>query len=107
MDVDTCKNCGAARQVGQACPFCKAAYGLVTPTARITELGKSTDWVEAPADIDAEIIELVAMEIDEAIDAGHHDAAVKAHQEAWGCDPATSKRIVEARIATRREAWKR
>ena len=75
-------------------------------TAAIKELERSTAWLEAPADYeDPECLDLLAMEIDNSIDHGDYDVAQKNHQQTFGCDLATSKRIVDARVVARKHAW--
>ena len=122
MGGQFCVNCGASRRLGLACPYCQTAYevmeqgdagvvvgqhgGVITTTSAIDELGRSVAWLEAPASCaDPELLDLAATEIDDAIDTGRLDAAIKLHQDTCSCDTATSQRIVNARIVARKQAW--
>ena len=99
--MNTCLNCGGPRGLGTACRFCNAAYPT-SASADLARLEESTAWMKAPPDVDADMLSLVAMEVDDAIDAGRQPAAIEAHHALVHCDLATSTRVIQARTAFRR-----
>jgi hypothetical protein len=99
--MGNCMNCGAPRGAATNCRFCNALYPT-SSSSELARLDESTAWLNASPDEDSEMLSLVAMEIDDALDAGRDAAAIEAHRNLVHCDVATSTRVIQARAAYRR-----
>ena len=73
--MSCCLNCGGPRGLATACQFCGTAYPA-SDAALHARLEESTAWLKAPPGEDGDMLAMIAMEIDDAIDAGSDDHAI-------------------------------